>query len=44
MKFKFRLERTPSPFWMIALLPVAAVLITFIISTVLLLLAKANPL
>jgi ABC-type uncharacterized transport system permease subunit len=43
MKLKFRLERTPSPFWMIALLPIVAVLITFIISTVLLLLAKANP-
>jgi ABC-type uncharacterized transport system permease subunit len=43
MKHKFKLERRPAPIWMLALLPLAAILITFVISTVIILLAKADP-
>jgi len=43
MKFRFRIERTPSPLWMIALLPVIAVVITFVISMLILQIVKANP-
>jgi len=41
---KFRIERAPSPVWMRPLLPLLAVLITFVITSVFILLAKANPL
>lgn len=40
----FRLERTAAPLWVQALLPVAAVLITFALTSALLLLVDANPL
>ncbi len=41
---KFRIERTPAPLWTKPLLPIAAILVTFIITSVLVVLAKANPL
>ncbi|MEJ5202394.1 MAG: ABC transporter permease [Anaerolineales bacterium] len=41
---KFRIERAPSPVWMRPLLPLLAVLITFVVTSVFILLANANPL
>jgi simple sugar transport system permease protein len=38
-----RIERTAAPLWMRPLLPVAAILLTFIITSVLVLLVGANP-
>ena len=40
---KFRLERSPAPMWTRALIPVAAVLVTFIITSIFIILAGANP-
>ena len=40
---KFKIERMPAPIWAKTLIPVAAVLVTFIITSVLIMLAKANP-
>ena len=40
---KLKLERTPAPMWTKALIPVVAVIVTFIITSVLILIAKANP-
>lgn len=40
---KFRIERAPSPLWVKPLIPVVAILATFLITSVLVLLAKANP-
>lgn len=39
-----RLERSPAPAWQQALLPVAAVIVTFLLTSTVLLLLKANPL
>ncbi len=41
---KFRIERAPSPVWVRPLLPLLAILITFVITSVFILLANANPL
>lgn len=41
---KFRIERAPSPVWIRPLLPLLAILITFVITSVFILLANANPL
>ncbi len=40
----FRIERAPSPLWMRPAIPLVALLISFVILSVLVLLAKANPL
>ncbi len=40
---KFRLERSPAPVWTKALIPVVAVLVTFAITSIFILLAGANP-
>ena len=40
---KYRLERTPAPVWTKALIPVVAVLVTFIITSIFIILAGANP-
>ncbi len=40
---KFRIERSPAPMWTRALIPVAAVLVTFIVTSIFILLAGANP-
>ena len=40
---KLKLERTPAPMWTKALIPVVAVLVTFIITSILIIVAKANP-
>jgi simple sugar transport system permease protein len=40
---KLKIERAASPAWAKTLIPVAAVLVTFIVTSVLILLAKANP-
>ncbi len=41
--FKLKLERAPAPAWMRILIPVAAVLVTFIVTLVFILWAKADP-
>jgi len=41
---KFRIEKVPAPFWMRILIPVAAVLVTFLLTSILVLLAGADPL
>ena len=41
---RFRIERAPAPVWMRAIIPIAAVLVTFILTSVLVLWAGANPL
>ncbi len=41
---KFRLERVPAPVWFRVLIPLAAILVTFLITAVLVLAAEANPL
>lgn len=40
---KYRLERSPAPVWTKALIPVVAVLVTFIITSIFIILAGANP-
>lgn len=40
---KFRLEKHTSPYWIKAVIPFAAVLITFLITSIILLLSKVNP-
>lgn len=40
---KLKIERAPAPRWAVTIIPVAAVLVTFIISSILVLLADANP-
>lgn len=41
---KYRIERAPAPVWMRSLIPIIAILVTFILTAVLVVLAKANPL
>lgn len=41
---RLRIERTPAPLWVRPLIPVLAALITFTLTAVLIVLAKANPL
>lgn len=43
MKGKLRLVRSPAPTWYGALIPLAAVLVTFLLTSVFILIAKANP-
>ena len=40
---KYRLEKSPAPRWSKVLIPVAAVLVTFIVTSILIILAGANP-
>ncbi|HOV07167.1 MAG TPA: ABC transporter permease [Anaerolineaceae bacterium] len=40
---KYRLEKSPAPMWSKVLIPVAAVLVTFIVTSILIILAGANP-
>jgi general nucleoside transport system permease protein len=40
---KFKIERAAAPFWTKTLIPVVAVLVTFLITSVLIIIAKANP-
>lgn len=40
---KFRIERSPAPMWANALIPVAAVLVTFTVTSIFIILAGANP-
>ena len=40
---KFRIERRPAPLWFRVLIPIIAVLITFLITSILILMAGANP-
>lgn len=40
---KLKLERTPAPMWSKVLIPIAAVLVTFIITSVLIIIAGADP-
>ncbi len=40
---KFKIERAAAPFWVRPLIPIMAVLVTFIVTSVLILAAKANP-
>ncbi|KAF0111839.1 MAG: simple sugar transport system permease protein [Chloroflexi bacterium] len=42
--FKFRIERAPAPMWTKPLIPIVAILVTFLITSILIILAKANPL
>ena len=42
--FKYRLERVQAPLWKRALVPLVAIIVTFLLTSVLVLLAKANPL
>lgn len=41
--FKYRIERTPAPIWWRTLIPVVAIIVTFILTSVLVIWAKANP-
>ncbi len=41
---RFKLERVPAPMWVRPLLPVAAIILTFLLTTVLVLMVNANPL
>ncbi len=41
---KYRIERAQAPFWLRTLIPVIAVVITFLITSIFILVAKANPL
>lgn len=41
---KLRIERIPAPFWMRTLIPILSILVTFLITSVLILLAGGNPL
>ena len=40
---KFRIERMPAPLWFRVLIPILAILITFLITSILILMAGANP-
>lgn len=40
---KFRIEKTPAPMWSKALIPIAAILVTFLVTSVLIIIAGANP-
>jgi general nucleoside transport system permease protein len=40
---KFRIEKVQTKWWMRALIPLIAILVTFLVTSVLILLAKANP-
>ena len=40
---KFKIERAAAPFWTKTLIPIVAVLVTFLITSILIILAKANP-
>jgi general nucleoside transport system permease protein len=40
---KFKIERAAAPLWVKTVIPVAAVLITFLVTSILIILAKANP-
>ena len=40
---KFRIERAPAPVWTRAIIPIAAVLVTFIVTSLFIILAGANP-
>jgi general nucleoside transport system permease protein len=40
---KWKIERLPSPMWVRPLIPIAAIIVTFLLTSLLLLLAKANP-
>lgn len=40
---KFRIERMPAPLWFRVLIPIIAILITFLITSILILMAGANP-
>ncbi len=40
---RFKLERVPAPVWMRPLLPIAAIILTFLLTTVLILVVNANP-
>ena len=40
---KWKIERLPSPMWTRPLIPFAAIIVTFLLTSLLLLLAKANP-
>ena len=39
-----RLERAPAPFWQRSLIPILAVVVTFLLASILVLLVDANPL
>ena len=41
---KLKLERVPAPVWFRPLIPLLAILATFLITSILVVLAKANPL
>ncbi|MCI0520659.1 MAG: ABC transporter permease [Chloroflexi bacterium] len=41
--FKLKLERSPAPVWFRPLIPFLAILVTFLITSILVLLAEANP-
>ena len=40
---KFKIERSPAPLWAKTLIPIVAVLVTFLITSILIIIAKANP-
>jgi general nucleoside transport system permease protein len=40
---RWKIERLPAPIWMRPLIPIAAIIVTFLLTSLLLLLAKANP-
>ena len=42
--FGFRIERIPPPWWMRVLIPIIAVVVTFLVTSLLILLVGANPL
>ena len=42
--FRFRIERASAPLWLLLLIPVLAVVVTFLLVSVLILIAGANPL
>lgn len=41
---KYRIERAPAPLWMKPLIPLMAIIVTFLVTSVLVLMANANPL
>ncbi len=41
---KYKIERSPAPLWVRPVIPIVAVLVTFLITSILVVLAKANPL
>jgi simple sugar transport system permease protein len=40
---KFKIERAAAPLWVKTVIPVAAVIVTFLVTSILIILAKANP-